>query len=130
MQINAPCIITARLLPGIKVADCTISIDRLDYPTADGRDRFRVFIDGPGIEHENTDQASGVGGGSLQDALHATLSFLGGCAEALNYERRTGRKGGNADLFPREVAEWAAEHEDDLSMAAVELEETPNAIEE
>lgn len=130
MKINAPCITTSRLLPGIRVADCTISIDRIGW-TEDNRNRFRVFIDGPGIEHVSDDQASGVGGGTLQEGLRAALSFLGACGESVTWaDRHPGHGGRNADLYPREVGEWAADHQDDLTMAAIELEETPNAIEE
>lgn len=129
MLINHPCIITSRLLPGISVGDGTISIERAGE-TRDNRDRFRVYIDAPGIEYVSEDQASGVGGGSLQDSLRAALSFMGACGESVNYGRRTGNKGSNADLFPEDVGEWCADHEDDLSMAELELEEVKNAIEE
>ena len=40
MTLHTPMIITSRLLPGVKIADCTISLDR-DGETQDGRDRFR-----------------------------------------------------------------------------------------
>jgi hypothetical protein len=128
MQINAPCIITARLLPGIQIDGVTISIER-DGTTADDRDRFRVYIDGPGLEYESTDQASGVGGGTLWEGLQTTLSFLGACGESVAYsDRHPGHVGDNADLYPREIGEWAADHQDELYLASEEI--TAESIDE
>lgn len=129
MQINAPCAISPRLLPGTRVADAWISIKR-DGETDDGRDRFRVYIDAPGIAYESNDQASGVGGGELAEGLRAALSFLGACGESVNFRMRTGRQGESEDLFPPEVGEWAAKNSDALQLASLELEESPSAIEE
>lgn len=132
MFINPPCIITSRLLPGIKVGDATISIER-DGETFDNRDRFRIYIDAPGIEYVSEDQASGVGGGSMQDALRATLSFLSACGESRNYRLRQSverHPNDTEDLYPADVAEWASQNADALGLAECELEETTNAIEE
>lgn len=130
MLINYPCIITARLLPGIKVGDATISIEYGDW-TNDGRIGYRYYIDfsaGYEIrEYTGNDLSSGVGGGSLQSGLESLLGFLGACGESVKYGD-TNDPDSNANLFPTAVAQWAAENSDDLAIACCELEETANAI--
>ena len=123
--IQAPCMITARLLPGLRVADATISIQYGD-PTKDGRQGYWWWIDlDDGREFSGSDLASGVGGGSLQSGLESLLGFLSACGESFAYDQRRGGNGmggENSDLFPPEVAEWAAQNSDELGMAAIELE--------
>ena len=130
MIINSPCIITARLLPGVRMDDAFISIEYGGWHQ-NGRQWYRVFIDTPDFEHIDTTVSSGVGGGTLQQGLRSFFSFAAACGESMNYEARTGRKGDNADLFnDQQMREWCAAHEDELSMLSIELEETPNLIEE
>ena len=130
MLIKAPCIITARLLPGIKIGnDSYLSIEYTGNINQDNRDIYRVYLDTPDFEHVDETCQSGCGGGTLQQGLSSALSFMGACAESVNYARRTGRQGDNADLSPKHVAEWLAQNEDELSIAQCLLDETPDAIE-
>jgi hypothetical protein len=132
MIIKKPCILTARLLPGVRIDDAFISIER-DGEVADGRfsrDRFRYYFDAPGIEHTDNDLQSSVMGCSLQEMLSTLLSFLSACGESVNFASRTGHQGENADLFPPSIGQWAAEHSDELAMLQCELDETPDLIEE
>jgi hypothetical protein len=55
---------------------------------------------------------------------------LDACGESYGYGLRTGQSGENADLFPEQVAEWAYQNSDELSMLACELEENKGLIEE
>ena len=129
MKLQSPVEITSRLLPGVRVGGATISIDYSRERS--GRQAYRWYIDLPdGSEHTGDDLSSGVGGGSLQSGLESLLSFLSACGESVNYRDRTGRDGENADLFPAPVAEWAAQNSDELSMLAIELQETPGLISE
>ena len=112
LKIKQPCIITARLLPGIKIGDSFISIEYSERKADEGRARYRYYIDTPAFEHVNDDLQSGYGGGSLQEGLDSLLSFLQ-----------------SGDAFDdKQVAEWAQENSEELSMAQLELEETPDAI--
>jgi hypothetical protein len=129
MNINQPCIITARLLPEIRVADATISIEYGDW-TADGRQGYRYYIDGPGLSHEGDDLSSGCGGGTLLEGLRSLLSFLGACGDSIKWTRPSEEPGEHADLFPPEVAEWCGDNADELAYMSYELEETKDAIQE
>lgn len=133
MQINDPCIITSRLLPGIDIGEATISIED-EGRGIDGRNTWRYYIDlptkgcFPNYTYENNDLRSGCQGGSIQEGLESLLSFLGAFAESIGYKARYGHGGENADLFPSELAEWAVAHSDEIGMYAIMLEETPDVI--
>lgn len=118
--LRDPFFISSRLAPAVKVADATISIE-YGEPTADGRIRYRYFIDFEGgVEHEGDDLKSGVGGGTLKQGMESLLSFLAACGES----NRPGRKGENADLFPPHIAEWCYENQDEIEMVRIQIEET------
>jgi len=129
MRIASPCEITSRLLPGLRVADGTISIEYAGSD-ADGRTRYRWYLDIPAGEFSGDDLKSGCQGGNLQSGLESLISFLSACGEALAYSDHSGHESENADLFPRYVAEWAAYNRDELSIAALELEEGGQIISE
>lgn len=88
----------------------------------EGRTVYYYSITGAGLDHrEYTDLRTGVGMDHGPGAMLATLlSFLTACAESISY--LPGGGGENADLFPRDVAEWAAQHSDELTMLALEIE--------
>lgn len=129
MQIQTPCLITPRLLPGIRVGDAIISIE---YARGHGTScRYRWHIDAPVGEFSGDDlrcyRAPGVG---LQDALRTLCNFLAACAESYAYDLRRGGDGmggENSDIFPAPVAAWAHQNKDELDMAGMELE-TPGLI--
>ena len=127
MKLQAPVIITPRLMPGVRVADSFVSIECDNY-TRDGRQAYRYHIDTPTFEYSGGDLKSGVGNGTLQSGLASLLAFLGAAAEAYSYTMRTGRESDNSDLFPAHVTEWAYQHSDELSMIGCELDETPGLI--
>lgn len=115
MIIPQPFCITARLLPGIRVADVWISIET-GPRNAEGRTCYTYHIDGA-VEHSAFDLFSGCQGGDWREGLCSLLSFLGAAAEA-------SEGSDNADLFPAHVMEWARNHEDDISLASCEAEES------
>lgn len=131
MQLTSPIIITARLMPGVKVGDSFISIGYSKRPTTEGRPyRFQCFIDTPEFEYDDHELQSGrFSSGGLQDGLVSLLSFLGAAAESYRYEM-SGRKSDNSDLFPPHVMEWAYQHSSEIDMLRCEIEETPGLIEE
>lgn len=53
MKLNTPFLISARLLPALKVADAFISIEYAG--DAGGRQRYRYHIDTPSFEHTGDD---------------------------------------------------------------------------
>lgn len=75
MEINAPCIITARLLPGIKIGDSTISIST-GPRGLDGRTIYTYHIDTPTWSYTGDDLRSGFQGGTWRQGLEPLLSFF------------------------------------------------------
>lgn len=126
MTLNSPVQITSRLLAGVQIGDTEISIGYAGE-TSDGRTRYEYYIDSEAFNHHAKDLKSGCGGGSLQEGLESLLSFLGAAAESWRY---SGKDGENSDLFPEAVCEWAAQNSDEISMLAIELEETEGLIAE
>lgn len=135
IKIESPCIITSRLLPGVAIGKSTISIAYSDELGDDGRTRYRYYLDlqtdGERIEYTADDIQSGCQGGSLQEGLASLLSFMAACGESYGYAMRQGIElvdSENGELFPADVAEWCYLNSDELTMAAIELEETADAI--
>lgn len=128
MILKSPCIITPRLLPGVKIGGAYVSIEYAGINGTAGRTRYRWYIDVDGAEYTGDDLQSGHGGGDLRQGLESLLSFLSACGESVSYAARTGRSGENADLFPPAVAEWCAANDGELSMAAMEVQETADCI--
>lgn len=138
MTLHPPCIITARLLPGIRIGDGTLSIEH--FTMDEGRTRYRVFLDAPAtasspfappLEYEDTQLRSGVGGGSLQDGLASFLNFLAYAVEHARYVRdHPGADDGEDPLFPQHILDWASDHEMEIQDAAATLSETLNLIQE
>lgn len=132
MILHPPLIITARLMPGVRVAGAFISLGL--GPQKDGRTVYSCFIDLPdGSEHEITDLQSGRGGGDIQDGIASLLSFLGAAAESRQYRERNGGTeidpDSNEGLFTPAVVDWASANSDDISMLCCELEEAPGLVE-
>jgi len=127
-------IITSRLLPGVKIADCTIALDR-DGETHDNRDRFRYHFDfDDGREITGNDLKSGCGGCDTIEAFQSLFTFLQAAIESYRYNLHEGDKNpfedGNADLFDRAIVEWAYQHSNEIVEFAFELENNPHLIEE
>jgi hypothetical protein len=128
MKLKAPFEITSRLMAGITVGGATISIGQRPRD-AEGRTQYQVWIDLPGgHEFHVDDLRSGCQGGGIQDCMASLLGFLSAAAESYRYRMSTGRTGENEDLFPPEVVEWAYQNSDEITMLALELEETPELV--
>ena len=126
-MLKSPVGIMPRLLPGVQVGGAFVSIEYADRAGERGRVRYRWYVDlSDGREFTDDDLQSGCGGGSLQAGLESLLSFLGAFAESW----RRGPGGDNGDLFPEGLHEWATQNSDEIGMLAIELEETPDLIEE
>ncbi len=113
MVIKPPMIITARLLPGIKIEDGFVSLEPTDKRGEYKKPIWKWFVDIPAGEFEGDDLS---GWGDHRVMMATMLTFLGAAAEAYP-------DGENANLFPVPVAEWAQQNSDEISIFAYELEE-------
>jgi hypothetical protein len=133
MLIHLPCYITARLMVGIDVNNATLSIEYGGTFGPYGRHKYKYALDfDPPLEglpygYEN-DNLSGTGG--LQDGLIDLLAFLSAAAESYRFSlQHPEEENDNADLFPKEIMEWACQNQDAISMVETDME-VPNLIEE
>lgn len=130
MQLNSPFLISARLLPAIKVEDCTISLERLN-PNHEGRWQFNTYFDfDDGREFVDGNLASGCGGsgGGTQEMFGALFAFLNAAGEAAYWKNRDGSESENLGLFCPEVMEWCGQNSDEISCLGCEIEETEGLI--
>jgi hypothetical protein len=111
----ADVIITARLLPGVKIGDGFISVEPLD--AVRGRPMWKWYIDLP--DGRGFTGADLGGPRDAGDALASMMGFLSAAVESARYERATGHPGECSALFPAPVVEWAEQHEYGL----IDLEE-------
>lgn len=121
MILRSPFFISSRLLPAIKVGGGTIQLQYSDLSDTEGRTRYKWVVDlESGKSFSGNDLRSGVGGGNLKEGFISLLSFLSACGESF---ARHGEEGENSDLFPLEVAKWAADNCEEISFALFEIEE-------
>lgn len=113
MVIKSPMIITARLLPGIKVEDGFISLEPTERRGEYGKPIWKWYVDIPAGEFEGNDL---MGWGDHKGMMGDMLAFLGAAAESYP-------DGESTDLFPAPVAEWAQQNSDEISILSGELEE-------
>jgi hypothetical protein len=120
METYSPFIISARLLPAVRVSDATVSIQPTDNRGRDGKPQWRWYVDlSDGGEFSGDDL---YGWGDAGGMLETLLAFMAACGESVNYHGRTGRDGENADLFPPELAEWCGQNSDEISAAGFDCE--------
>jgi len=130
ITINAPCIITPRLLPGLQIGEAFVSIE---YSRRQGseshRVRYRYHIDLPDNQEYTADDLQSGCNHSLQNGLGTLLSFLEAAGEAYRHEMGHGKgSSDNGDMFPEYVMEWCYQNSDELTMLAMELEEGEDII--
>lgn len=131
MILHDPFKISARLAPAVQVDGAWISIEATGQRGEYGKRVWRWAVDLPSGESFEGEDLQGHGG--YQSIMADLIGFLGACGSSVNYERDNPddvSEGDNTDLFPRKVAEWAADHEDDLAILECVLEENDNLIEE
>jgi len=129
MKLRQPFIISSRLQAGLKIGDATISMEDVGL-TSDGRTIYHYWIDGPNFAYENDDLKSGIGNGNLQGGFASLLGFLGSDAEKYRYNMRSQYLADDYSFDSASVVEWACQNSDEISMLALEIEETPNLIKE
>ena len=119
--MNGPVIITPRLLPGLHVGHAFLSVDPTDTIDHHGKPLWHWYVDLPdGTEHEGCDLATW---GDAGETLHALCDFLSAAGEA--YQYHSGMEADSCtDLFAQPVCEWALQYANQISMCALELEES------
>lgn len=130
MRLKPPFMISSRLLPAIKVEDCTISLER-EGQNSEGRWEFKIYFDfDDGREFVEDGLRSGCGGtgGGTQEMFGALFSFLSAAGEAAYWKNRDGSESEDLDLFCPEVVEWCGQNSDEISCLACEVEETEGLI--
>ena len=106
--LSDPFIISARLLPALKVGDGTLSLASASW-NDERRLEFGFYLDTPDFEYFDDNLQSGCGGCEMVEAFENFLGFLEAAVESYCYEQRhLGAKGENTGLFPLHVVEWAA----------------------
>lgn len=135
MKLNSPFHISARLMPALTVANAAISLEYTGKRDGENRPVFAWVIDLPdGSEHSGADLRGGCGAkAELQEMFETLFSFLSAAGESFSHAERTGldgMEGENSDLFPFAVTQWAANNMDEITMAQIELTETPGLIAE
>ena len=111
MTLHPPFIISARLLPALKIGESYLSWDGDDF-----------FIDAPDFQYVIDDFRPGAGA-DTQECFHAILDFLAAAVESRQYRERTGRTGENEDLFPAHIVDWAVDHSSEIECLTCDLEE-------
>jgi hypothetical protein len=130
MVLQQPFIISARLLPAIKIADCTISLERRDRDS-EGRWMFRIYFDFKDgrkfVEDTLRSGCGGIGGGT-QEMFETLFSFLTWAGEAAHWRQLSGCESENEDLFCPEITEWCEQNNDDISCLACDIKEKKGLI--
>jgi hypothetical protein len=98
----------------------------LSYSVPDGDGGFDAEQLDPGYTYTARDLKSGCQGGSERDGMESLLSFLGAAAESYRYHHGMAEDS-NTDLFPEHICEWAYQHDGEISMAALDMEEHTDA---
>lgn len=111
MTLHPPFIISARLLPALKIGESYLSWDGEDF-----------FIDAPDFQYVIDDFGPGPGA-DTEECFRAILSFLAASVESRKYRERTGRTGENEDLFPVHIVDWAVDHSSEIECLMCDLEE-------
>ena len=123
MTLKPPFIISARLLPGLQIADATLSLDKghvfhLDLPD--------------GTEHTIKDFRPGSMNRNIASWFAAILGFMGAAVESRKYRERQGETeidpDGNERLFTPAIVDWAAMHSDEITMLELEIEESKEEL--
>lgn len=125
IELHQPMMITARLLPGVRVGDNSyISVKHVGY-TDDNRERWEYHIDTPDWEFSANDFASGVRGKmDPEEVVEALISFLCAAAERYRYDMLSKPVYIHEEdhLFPLHVTEWAYMNDSELQSLQCDLQ--------
>ena len=113
MILKQPFIISARLLPALKIGDSFLSFD----------EEANVFyFDTPDFQRASCGLTCRAGHIPVKNQLRGILPFLIASAEAQNTVDRGGMSD-NYDIFDPVLSRWCQENQQEISNALFELEE-------
>lgn len=118
ITVDEPMIIGPRLLPALRVGDSMLSIEPV-IRNANNRLVVRWFLDTGGKSYSAADLRTGVGDKWSSEQARRTMIDLLGFLEACAASEDGGE---NADLFQREVRQWAKDHQNDIAILRCEME--------
>lgn len=118
MILHPPFLISARLLPALKIGDACLSCE----PST-----ATFYLDTPSFEHVINDFSPGPTR-DLQGWFADICAFMDAAGESREYRGCTGEPGDNEDLFPPEVVDWIVEHLDEIATYHCDLEEGPQNL--
>ena len=123
MKLHSPFIISARLLPALRIGDATLSLDSgavfwLDLPD--------------GAEHRISDYRPSRMCRDVVRVFDDILAFLSAAAEAYRYRvfvlRETEpSEDSNESLFPPNVVEWAYQNSSEIGCAQLDIQDESGA---
>lgn len=111
MRLHPPFMISARLLPALRIGDAFLSFDGKDF-----------VLDDKDLEYIIDDFRPGPGS-DTQECFRAIFSFMLAAEEGRRYG------GENEDLFPPHIVDWICENKDEIEMLSCDIE-TEALIEE
>lgn len=113
--LTSPMIISSRLLPAIQIGGATLSIDFAGY-SDDDRCQTRLYVDTPaGTLYDGVGPSMGVG------QEYDPRECLGSALVFLSYDGERWPHAEDGFCYSGAVAAWASTHDDDLSIAGMEL---------
>lgn len=134
MKPKFPIMISARLLPAVKIADCTISLEFNDY-SLDNRCTLAIHYDRPGKKsYSEITLFAGCGDEwddeTVRESFRALLGFIYAAVESREYRERRGKPRNDSDdtnenLFPPFLVKYFSDHSSDLDFASIELSIEP-----
>ena len=113
MTLEHPFVISARLLPALKIGDSFLSFD-------EGTNVF--YFDTPDFQRGSCGLTCRAGHIPVKNQFKGMLSFLMASAEAQNAADRGG-KSDNYDIFDPVLSRWCQENQSEISSVLFELEE-------
>jgi hypothetical protein len=112
MILQNPLLISARLLPAVRIGNNWISFDNGDW----------IFDLESGQEYIETSWSPGASR-DLREWFASILGFLSAALESRSFRVRTGMQGENEDLFPAFVLDAFDGLSDEVSMLSYDLQE-------
>jgi len=115
MTLERPLIISARLLPAVKVGDDTLSIEFNEASKS-----WAFFVD---TKDGKTFSDDGLRGrfSDVREVFSCLFDFMLACAESVRFEKYSGRKGENSELFSPEIVDWIVDNQSAIEYLQFEL---------
>lgn len=120
MILKHPFQIAPNLEPGVYIGEKWITISYSPLTHDGGRTRYRWCIFNPNnFSVSGDDLRSGVGKHGLKEGMMSLLAFLSAFGEPGSE---------NQHLFTHELLPWVIQYRDEISLTAIEVEETPDCL--